>query len=50
MAQAAQLLRPSLDFGWLVVGFSALCLGLQIFTPYDRYARYLKWLALVLLS
>lgn len=50
MAQATQLLRPSLSFGWLVVGFSVLCLGLQIFTPYDRYARYLKWLALVLLS
>jgi NRAMP (natural resistance-associated macrophage protein)-like metal ion transporter len=50
MAQAAQLLRPSLSFGWLVTGFSILCLGLQIFTPYDRYARYLKWLALVLLS
>jgi Mn2+/Fe2+ NRAMP family transporter len=33
-----------------VVGFSILCLGLQIFTPYDRYARYLKWLALVLLA
>ena len=50
MAQAAQLVRPSLSFGWLVVGFSALCLGLQIFTPYARYARYLKWLALVLIS
>lgn len=50
MAQAAQLIRPSLDFGWLVVGFSILCLGLQIFTPYARYARYLKWLALVLVS
>lgn len=50
MAQATQLLRPSLSFGWLVVGFSALCLGLQIFTPYARYAKYLKWLALVLLS
>lgn len=50
MAQATILLRPSLDFGWLVVGFSALCLALQIFTPYARYARYLKWLALVLLS
>jgi len=50
MAQATQLLRPSLSFGWLVTGFSVLCLGLQIFTPYDRYARYLKWLALVLLS
>jgi Mn2+/Fe2+ NRAMP family transporter len=50
MAQATQLLRPSLSFGWLVVGFSALCLGLQIFTPYARYARYLKWLAILLLS
>jgi Mn2+/Fe2+ NRAMP family transporter len=50
MAKAAQLLNPRLDFGWLVVGFSALSLGLQIFTPYVRYARYLKWLALVLLA
>jgi NRAMP (natural resistance-associated macrophage protein)-like metal ion transporter len=50
MAQAAQLLKPSFSFGWLVTGFSVLCLGLQIFTPYARYARYLKWLALVLLS
>lgn len=48
MAKATQLLRPSLSFGWLVFGFSALCLGLQIFTPYVRYARYLKWLALIL--
>ena len=50
MAQAAQLLNPNWSFGWLVVGFTVLCLGLQIFTPYDRYAKYLKWLALVLLS
>ncbi|HVV66523.1 MAG TPA: divalent metal cation transporter [Candidatus Saccharimonadales bacterium] len=50
MAQAVQLLRPSLNFGILVIGFSALCLGLQIFTPYARYAKYLKWLAMVLLS
>jgi NRAMP (natural resistance-associated macrophage protein)-like metal ion transporter len=50
MAQAVQLLRPSLNFGWLVIGFSIFCLGLQIFTPYARYAKYLKWLALVLLS
>jgi Mn2+/Fe2+ NRAMP family transporter len=50
MAKGAQLLRPSLDFTWLVVGFAALSLLLQIFTPYARYARYLKWLALVLLA
>ncbi len=50
MAKATQLLNPRLNFGWLVVGFTALSLGLQIFTPYVRYARYLKWLALVLLA
>ena len=50
MAKAAQLLNPHLNFGWLVAGFAALCLGLQIFTPYARYARYLKWLAMVLLA
>lgn len=50
MAKATQLLNPQLSFGWLVVGFSALSLGLQIFTPYVRYARYLKWLAMILLA
>ncbi len=50
MAKAAQLLNPQLNFGWLVAGFTALSLGLQIFTPYIRYARYLKWLAMVLLA
>jgi NRAMP (natural resistance-associated macrophage protein)-like metal ion transporter len=50
MAQAVQLIWPSLGFGPLVIGFTILCLGLQIFTPYARYAKYLKWLALVLLS
>lgn len=50
MAKAVQLINPDLSFGWLVAGFSALSLGMQIFTPYVRYARYLKWLALVLLA
>jgi NRAMP (natural resistance-associated macrophage protein)-like metal ion transporter len=50
MAKAAQLLNPKLNFGWLVVGFSFVSLFLQIYTPYVRYARYLKWLALVLLA
>jgi NRAMP (natural resistance-associated macrophage protein)-like metal ion transporter len=50
MAKAVQLLNPDLSFGWLVVGFSAVSLGMQIFTPYVRYARYLKWLAMVLLA
>jgi NRAMP (natural resistance-associated macrophage protein)-like metal ion transporter len=50
MAKAAQLLNPKLSFGWTVAGFTALSLFLQIFTPYVRYARYLKWLAMVLLA
>lgn len=50
MAKAAQLLSPGLSFYWLVIGFSAISLGLQIFTPYAKYARYLKWLAMVLLA
>jgi len=50
MAKGVQLLNPHLRFWWLVVGFAILSLLLQIFTPYVRYAKYLKWLALVLLS
>lgn len=50
MAKAMQLFNPHLNFAGLVIGFSILSLLLQIFTPYVRYARYLKWMALVLLS
>ena len=50
MAKAVQLLNPSLNFAWLVIGFAVFSLMLQIFTPYVRYAKYLKWLALILLS
>jgi NRAMP (natural resistance-associated macrophage protein)-like metal ion transporter len=50
MAKAVQLLAPQLHFAPLVIGFALFSLGLQIFTPYMRYAKYLKWLALVLFS
>lgn len=50
MAKAVQLFNPHLSFALLVVAFSLISLLLQIFTPYVRYARYLKWLAMVLLS
>lgn len=50
MAKAVQLLNPRLDFSLLVIGLSLLCLLLQVMTPYNRYARYLKWLAMVLFS
>lgn len=50
MAKGVQLLFPHLDFGLLIVGFTVLSLGLQIFIDYQMYAKYLKWLAFVLLS
>ncbi len=50
MAKAAQLLYPQIGFGVLVVGITLFCLLLQIFSTYKKYARILKWLALVLLS
>jgi len=50
MAKAVQLIQPKLSFGWLVVSMAVFSLLLQIFTPYVRYAKYLKWLALILLS
>src|SRR3990167_6800343 len=34
MAKGVQLLRPSLNFPMLVIGFAVLSLLLQIFTPY----------------
>ena len=30
--------------------FGLLCLSLQVFLPYQRYVRYLRWLTLALLS
>lgn len=50
MAKAAQLLHPQLSYGWVVAGFAGVSLGMQIFTSYVRYARYLKWLALILVA
>lgn len=50
MAKATQLLMPQVSFAGLVIGFTVFSLGLQIFTDYAKYARYLKWLALVLLA
>ncbi len=50
MAKGVQLLSPGANFNLLVIGFALLCVLLQIFLPYARYAHVLKWLALVLLA
>lgn len=50
MAKASQLLSPTTSFLVLIIGFTVLSLALQIFVPYQKYAHYLKWLALLLLT
>ena len=50
MAKAAQLFFPNIHFFQLVIFFTLLCLFLQIFSTYKKYAAILKWLAMVLLS
>ncbi len=50
MAKAAQLLRPDMRFGLLVLGFSVFTVALQIFISYAKYARYLKYLTFVLIT
>lgn len=50
MAKAVQLIVPGANYVLVLFGFTFLCLALQIFTPYARYAKYLKWLALVLFT
>lgn len=49
MGAAAQMLagRGQMAF---TIGFAALSLLLQVFVPYQRYVRILKWLTLVLLA
>jgi NRAMP (natural resistance-associated macrophage protein)-like metal ion transporter len=50
MASAAQLIRPQLNFAPLVVGLTLFIMLMQIFTSYVRYAKYLKWLSIILLA
>jgi NRAMP (natural resistance-associated macrophage protein)-like metal ion transporter len=50
MAKGVQLLSPEINSSLLVIGFALLCVVMQIYLPYARYAHYLKWLALVLLA
>lgn len=50
MAAATQLLIPKISFILLLLFFTILTLMLQIFTTYEKYAHFLKWLAFILLS
>lgn len=50
MAKATQLLWPVAPYFLLVIAFGVFSCAMQILTPYAKYARYLKWLALVLFA
>jgi NRAMP (natural resistance-associated macrophage protein)-like metal ion transporter len=50
MAKATQLIFPKVSFGSLILIFALVSLGLQIYVSYEKYARYLKYMALILLS
>jgi NRAMP (natural resistance-associated macrophage protein)-like metal ion transporter len=50
MSKGFQLIVPNLPFFLLVIGFGILGLVLQIFIPYQKYSRYLKWLVISLFS
>ena len=50
MAKAVQLISPNIPFVFLVVSMGVIGLGLQIFIPYQKYAKYLKWLVITLFS
>lgn len=50
MAKGTQLIFPQIWFAFLVIGFAALSLALQIFIPYKKYAKYLKYLTFILFA
>lgn len=50
MAKGFQLLIPTVPFFTLVIGFGILGLTLQIYVPYQKYSKYLKWLVISLFS
>lgn len=49
MSKAAQLIVPNVNFLTYLVLFTIVSLGLQVFVSYSGYARFLKYLTLVLL-
>lgn len=50
MAATMQLLIPQASYVWLAIGFAVLSIVLQVTVPYRRYAKFLKWLAIVLFA
>ncbi|QQS22716.1 divalent metal cation transporter [bacterium] len=49
MSKAAQLMLPGFHFLTLLLIFTIVSMGLQVFVSYSSYARFLKYLSFVLL-
>jgi len=50
MAESVRLIIPGASFALLVVGFATLSLLLQISVSYRKYAKFLKYLSLILIA
>ncbi len=50
MAKAIQLLLPVANYYLVLISITIISLSLIIFTSYQQYAKYLKWLSLILFS
>jgi NRAMP (natural resistance-associated macrophage protein)-like metal ion transporter len=50
MAKAVQLIVPKASFIFLVIFIGLAGLLLEIFVPYRKYSKYLKWLVLAVFS
>jgi len=50
MAESTRLLFPKINFYFLVVLFAAISLVAQIFISYRKYAKFLKYLSLILFA
>lgn len=50
MSKAVQLIIPSIPFSFLVVFIGVASLFMEVFIPYKKYAKYLKWLVISLFS
>ncbi|MBP9722257.1 MAG: divalent metal cation transporter [Gammaproteobacteria bacterium] len=48
MTEVLHLIFPQIPSAVTIIAITALSLGLQIFVTYVKFAKYLKWLALVL--
>lgn len=50
MAEAIRLFKPDWNYFYLIIIIALVIMLLLIFTKYEKYASYMKWLALILLS